>query len=101
MKMLMSVDFPHEPFNSLVREGKAGAILKRILDEIKPENSYFTEHNGERSAVLVFDITDSSKIPSYAEPFFLVFNANCHFRIAMTPADLAASGLDQLGKKWL
>ncbi|WP_064608033.1 hypothetical protein [Photobacterium sp. J15] len=101
MKMLMNVDFPHEPFNSLVLEGKAGGIIKKILDDIRPEHSYFTENNGSRSAVLIFDITDSSKIPSYAEPFFLVFKADCHFRIAMTPADLAASGLDQLGKKWL
>ena len=101
MKMLMNIDFPHEPFNTLVKEGKAGEIINRILNEIKPENTYFTEQDGARSALLVFNVTDPSQIPSYAEPFFLVFNADCRFRIAMTPDDLSASGLDKLGKKWL
>ena len=101
MKMLMNIDFPSEPFNTLIKEGKAGEIINRILGEIEPENAYFTEQEGARSAVLVIDITDASQIPRCAEPFFLVFNADCRFRIAMTPDDIAASGLDKLGKKWL
>ncbi|MCW8330158.1 panthothenate synthetase [Photobacterium sp. SDRW27] len=101
MKMLMNVDFPHEPFNTLVKEGKVGAVIERILEDLQPENTYFTELDGTRSAVLVINITDSSQIPRYAEPFFLIFNADCRFRIAMTPEDLGASGLDGLGKKWL
>ncbi len=35
-----------------------------------------------------------------AEPWFLTFNADCEFRIAMTPEDLAKVGLEELGKKW-
>ena len=100
MKMLLNVDFPHEPFNSLVRDGKAGEILNQILENLKPECAYFTEQNGTRSAVLIINISDSSEIPTYAEPFFLMFNADCKFRIAMTPDDLGAAGLDELGKKW-
>jgi len=34
----------------------------------------------------------------FAEPFFLNFNADREFRVAMTPADLAAAGLEELGK---
>jgi hypothetical protein len=37
MKMLLTVEFPLEPFNSLVRNGKVGEIIGRILDAIKPE----------------------------------------------------------------
>jgi len=33
-------------------------------------------------------------------PFFLNFNADCEFRIAMSPEDLGKAGLDELGKKW-
>jgi hypothetical protein len=43
---------------------------------------------------------NSSRIPSFAEPFFLNFNADCEFRIAMSPEDLGSAGLDELGKKW-
>ena len=36
MKMLMNVKIPHEPFNTLVREGTVGEIIRRILDDEKP-----------------------------------------------------------------
>ena len=100
MRMLMNVRFPHEPFNTLVREGKVGDVLKKILEELKPENIFFTEQSGTRGAVAIVDINDPSQIPSFAEPFYLNFNADCEFRIAMSPEDLGKAGLDELGKKW-
>src|SRR5262245_64854694 len=80
MRMLLTVTIPHEPFNTLARKKKAGEILGRILQEIKPEAAYFTEQDGTRGAVLVVDVTDPSRVPSIAEPFFLNFNADCCFR---------------------
>ena len=38
MRMLLSVTIPHEPFNTAVRKGTAGATLNRILGEIKPSH---------------------------------------------------------------
>jgi len=96
----MNVKIPHEPFNTLVKEGKAGEIIHTILDDLRPESIYFTEQNGTRGAVAVIDVSDSTRIPFYAEPFFLNFNADCEFRIAMSPEDLKQSGLDDLGRKW-
>lgn len=100
MKMLVTVEFPHEPFNTLVRKGKAGETIKRILDEIKPEVAYFTEQDGTRGGVFVVDVASPSDVPRFAEPFFLSFDADVRFRIAMSPEDLGKAGLDQLGKKW-
>jgi len=48
----------------------------------------------------IVEINDSSQIPSFSEPFFLNFNADCEFRIAISPEDLVISKLDELGKKW-
>jgi hypothetical protein len=100
MRIIMNMKIPHEPFNTLVREGKAGDIIKKIIKELKPESIYFTEQGGTRGAVAIVDINDSSQIPSFSEPFFLNFNADCEFRIAMSPEDLGKAGLDELGKKW-
>ncbi len=100
MRALIHVKFPIEPFNSAVRKGTAGDILKRILDEIKPEAAYFTENNGQRGAVLVVDVADPSKVPAIAEPFFLSFNAQVEFHVAMSPEDLGRAGLESMGKKW-
>ena len=100
MKMLMNVKFPHEPFNTLVKEGTIGEIIRRILDDLKPEFIYFTERGGNRGAVALIDVDDSSRIPFFAEPFFIYFNADCEFRIAMSSEDLGKAGLEELGKKW-
>ena len=100
MRMMLTAQFPNEPFNSLVRSGEAGHIIQDILAELKPEATYFVEEGGQRCAVLIVDVADQSRIPFYAEPFFLKFNASCRFRIAMVPADLGKAGLDGLGKKW-
>ena len=100
MKVLMKVTMPHEPFNTLVRDGSAGQKMKRILDELKPEAAYFTEFIGKRTGILVVDLPDVSKIPAFAEPWFLTFNADVEFHPTMTPADLAKADLDSLGKKW-
>jgi hypothetical protein len=100
MKMLMYVSIPHHQFNAAVKEGSVGAKLNRILEAIKPEAAYFTEHEGKRGAVLVVDLPDASKIPALAEPWFLTFEADVEFRPVMTADDLKKGGLDELGKKW-
>jgi hypothetical protein len=100
MRMLLDVVFPHEPFNALVRKGTAGGVIGKILEAIKPEAAYFTEQDGHRGAVLVINLEDPSQIPALAEPWFLNFQADCKFRVMMTPEDLRRAGLDELGKKW-
>jgi len=100
MKMLVNVILPIEPFNSMVRNGTAGDVIGRVIDDIKPESIYFSEQDGNRGAVMVVDIPDASAIPSIAEPWFLNFVANCEFRIAMTPDDLMRANLTKLAEKW-
>lgn len=100
MKMLLTVEFPLEPFNSLVKSRKVGKIIGSILETIKPETAYFTEQDGKRGGIFVIDVKTPSDVPFFAEPFFLSFNASCKFRILMSPEDLQKAGLDKLGKKW-
>ena len=100
MKMLLTVEFPIEPFNSLVRSGKVGEILGRILETIKPEMAYFTEQDGNRGGIFVVNVKDPSDVPVFAEPFFLQLNASCRYRILMSPEDLQKANLGDLGKKW-
>ncbi len=99
MQMLVEVELPNEPFNSLVRKGTAGETLQHILEDIKPSAVYFTEQNGQRGAFLFVDVADPSRVPAIAEPFFVLFDATVKFRVVMTPEDLAKSGLDEIGKR--
>ena len=100
MRVLVQARFPHEPFNSLVRNGTAGKTIEKILGDVKPEAVYFMEWDGQRCAIVIVDLPDASKIPSLAEPWFLSFNADVSFRVVMSPEDLGRAGLDAIGQKW-
>lgn len=100
MRMLLNIKFPHAEFNQAVSDGTVGQKVRRILEDTKPEAVYFTEQNGHRGAILIVDLPDPSRVPVFAEPWFLAFNADVEFRIVMTPDDLQRAGLEELGKKW-
>ncbi len=100
MRMVLHVKIPHQEFNAAVRDGTVEQKMKRILEQANPEAVYFTEYDGRRGAIMIIDVKDASQVPAFAEPWFLSFNADVEFHIAMTPEDLARAGLDALGKKW-
>lgn len=77
-----------------------GEIMGRILDTIQPETAYFTEQDGKRGGIFVVNVKSQSDVPSFSEPFFLMFQANCKFRILMSPEDLQKAGLEKLGRQW-
>lgn len=91
---------PHEPFNSYVKNGSADKTMMAIMGELKPEAAYFIEMNGHRTGLLIINLTDTSQIPHFAEPWFLLFNADVQFHPVMLPDDLGKAGLSEIGKKW-
>ena len=93
MRMLLRAIIPNETGNAAVRKGTLESTMKKILADLKPEAAYFVaSDSGERCAVIVFDLKDSSELPKVAEPWFLAFNAQVSVRPTMTPEDLAAAG---------
>ena len=100
MRMLVEIDIPLEPFNTYVRDGTAGEKIGLILDDLKPEATYFTDLGGSRGAVIIVDVPEASAVPSIAEPWFLTFNADVRFRIVMGPEDLENADLEGISTKW-
>ena len=92
MRMLLRAIIPNETANAAVRKGTLGSTIQKILADLKPEAAYFVaSDNGERCAVVVFDMKDSSELPKVAEPWFLAFNAHVTVRPTMNPQDLEAA----------
>jgi len=90
MRMLMQITIPVEAGNDAARTGALGPSLQKIIEGLKPEAAYFcATEAGERGGFIVFDLQDTSQIPSIAEPFFLRFNAKLHITPAMNAQDLA------------
>ena len=76
MRMLLRAVLPNETANAAVRKGTLGSTIQKILADLKPEAAYFVASDGgERCAVVVFDMKESSELPKVAEPWFLAFNA--------------------------
>lgn len=103
MRMLLRVSIPVEAGNAAAKDGSLAKSVEKILADLKPEAAYFfADDNGNRSGSIVFDMKDSSEIPSIAEPWFLAFNAKVSFRPVMNPQDLAKAGpsIEKAAKKF-
>ena len=76
MKFIVEVSFPHEPFNTFVREGTAGQKIGEAIEAVGPEAIYFTDKGVGRGAVMIVNVDDASQIPNMSEPWLLTFNAS-------------------------
>ena len=93
MRMLLRAIMPNEPANTMIRNGTFQSTIQKILADLKPEASdVVASDNGERCAVIIFDMKESSELPKVAEPFFLALDARVTVRPTMNPQDLAAAG---------
>jgi hypothetical protein len=92
MRFLLKVNIPVEAGNGAAKAGKLGGTIQNILADLKPEAVYFTDDNGQRTALIFLEMQDGSQIPAVAEPWFLAFNANVEIHPVMIPEDLARAG---------
>jgi len=102
MRFFVKVNIPVEAGNEAARAGKLGTTIQSILADLKPEAAYFTDDNGQRTALLFLEMKDASQIPAIAEPWFLAFNASIEFHPVMVPDDLAkaSSAIEVAVKKY-
>ena len=90
MRMLMKVQMPTEAGNAAIRDGSLPQIVGKALEALNAEAAYFTSEEGMRTALIFFEMTDSSGIPPAAEPFFLGLNARITFAPVMNADEMRA-----------
>ena len=103
MRMMVQMTIPVEAGNHAVRTGTLGTTVERIVKDLKPEAAYFfATEAGERGGFMVFEMQDTSQIPSVAEPLFLAFNAKLKFIPVMNSQDLANAmpGIEKAAKQY-
>ncbi len=88
MRTMLRWTIPVEKGNEAIKDGTVMKIIESILQELDPEAAYFFPEDGERSGLIVFDMTDSSQIPQIAEPLFMSVNAAVEFLPVMNADDL-------------
>jgi hypothetical protein len=85
MKFIVEVSFPTVPFNRMVRDGTIGQKMGRRWG---PSSRRSRPHDDRRSRRRFAG-------PHVTEPLMLTFEASVHDRVAMSPEQLAAAGLEK------
>jgi hypothetical protein len=85
-----------EAGNRAIGNGTIGKVLQGTAERWKPEAMYFTTHDSQRCAYIIFDLPDASDIPAFAEPLFGGFDAEIELLPVMNIEDLQ-QGLAKLG----
>ena len=76
MRMLMKVHMPTGAGNDAIKDGSLPQLMASSLEALNAEAAYFTSEDGMRTALIFFEMNDSSEIPPAAEPFFMGLGAN-------------------------
>ncbi|MBI3969397.1 MAG: hypothetical protein HY329_27450 [Chloroflexi bacterium] len=103
MRMMVKVSQPVETGNQKIADGSLPRLIQGMVGELKAEAAYFLTMEGKRTALIFFDLADSSQIPAVAEPFFMGLNAAVEFYPVMTGEDLAKglAAAEQVVKRYL
>jgi hypothetical protein len=90
MRMMLRMQFPAEPGNAAIKDGRLGKVLADTLERLKPEAAYFTAVGGNRGGYMVFDLKDPSDIPPACEPLFHELGAEIELAPVMTADEVRA-----------
>lgn len=88
MRVMLRATMETHAANELIKSGGLPGLMKSIMDRVKPEAAYFGPMEGQRCAMMVFDMTDSSQLPPIAEPFFEKLGAKIEVFPVMNADDL-------------
>jgi hypothetical protein len=90
MRMIMKASIQTEAGSAAIQDGTMAQLLSRTMDELEAEAAYFYPENGRRTAFIVFDMTDSSRLPVITEPLFSALKAEISLYPAMNVDDVRA-----------
>lgn len=88
MRVLMKVQIPTEAGNAAIKDGSLPQIVGRTLEALKAEAAYFTSEEGMRTALIFFDMANSTEIPPAAEPLFMGLGAKITFAPVMNADEM-------------
>jgi hypothetical protein len=97
MRMMLKAVMDTEAANEAARKGELQDITKQLVARLNAEAAYFVSDGGQRSCLIVFDMTDSAQIPVIAEPLFQGAKAQVTLAPCMNLDDLDR-GLSEAAK---
>lgn len=87
MRFVVRAIIPAEAGNRMVKDPNFVVNMENYIKANNVEQAYFLEVNGDRAVVFVMDLSSVDRIPSVAEPLFMM-GAKVELHPAMTFDDL-------------
>ncbi|TMQ90078.1 hypothetical protein ETD83_37030 [Actinomadura soli] len=74
--------------NEALSSGRLPQIMESLMSRLNPEAAYFGPSEGVRCCSFVFDMQDSSLLPTIVEPLFQELGAKIEIQPVMNADDL-------------
>ncbi len=102
MRFLVKTHIPVEAGNTLVRDPNFGKTMQNILADLRPEATYYTVEDGQRTVYFVITLKSADQIPSIVEPLWLSLKADVEFIPAMDQAEFtkAVPSIERATKRY-
>ncbi|MEU9056113.1 DUF3303 family protein [Streptomyces sp. Marseille-Q5077] len=88
MRVMLRAHLDTQISNEALKNGTLPKIMQSMTERLKPEAAYFGPSEGGRSCTFVFDMQDSSLLPTIAEPLFEGLGAKIEIQPVMNSEDL-------------
>jgi hypothetical protein len=88
MRMMLKIVMPTEAGNRAIKDGTLAKLLEATMSKLNVEAAYFVAEDGMRTAMMFFDMSDSSDIPPIVEPLFMGADAEVELLPVMNAEDL-------------
>ncbi|MER5471085.1 DUF3303 family protein [Streptomyces sp. NPDC002935] len=88
MRVMLRAHLDTQISNEAVKNGTLSKIMLSMMELLKPEAAYFGPSEGGRTCTFVFDMQDSSLLPTIAEPLFERLGAKIEIQPVMNTEDM-------------
>lgn len=70
MRLMLKFTIPVEKGNQAAQDGTLGRAIDELIEQTKPEASYFMVEQGKRAGLIFFELDDQARLPGINEPLF-------------------------------
>lgn len=88
MRVMLRAHLHTQISNEALKDGTLPKIVESMMERLKPEAAYFGPGEGGRTCTFVFDMQDSSMMPTIVEPLFEGLGARVEIQPVMNSEDL-------------
>ncbi len=89
MRFMFRAEISAAKGNEAIKSGALPRVIRKFMEDAKPEATYFIVLNGCRTMIAFVDFKSVEDLPRFGEPMFAEFDAKIEITPAMNAEELA------------